>query len=117
MKPLNATLAVKLDPAVTASVVDFGAKQRGFCLRAPVVRNEGAEIGIGEAVAIHHQHRIGAQIRPGEADGAGGAEGPWFGHRHDRLIVVRRSMTVEKIDHRLGPVSQAEHDPLRPEVP
>jgi len=60
---------------------------------------------------------IGMQIRPGKADGTGGAERPWFRYRHDRLIVVRRSMTAEKIDHCLGPVSQAQHDPFCPEVP
>ena len=117
MKPANAALAVELDPAVTAGVVDFGAQQRGLCLGAPVVGDEGAEIGIGKTVAIHHQHRIGAQIRPGEADGAGGAERFRLGHRHHGEIVIRGFVALEKIDHRLRPVSQSEHDPLGAEAP
>ena len=85
----NAALAVELDPAVTAGIVDLGAQQRGFRLGPPMVCDEGAEIGIGKAVAIHHQHRIGAQIRSREADGAGGAERFRLGHRHHSQIVIR----------------------------
>ena len=43
--------------------------------------------------------------------------GSRLGHRHHREIVIRGFVALEKIDHRLRPVSQAEHDALGAEAP
>ena len=54
---------VDLDAAVAAGIVDLDAQQRGFGFGAAVTVDQSTQIGIGETVAIHDQHRIAVQLR------------------------------------------------------
>src|ERR1700691_2651326 len=97
-EPADATSCVKLDTAVTARVIDLGAKQSRFCFGTLVARDEFAQVGAGKTISVHDQHRIRSQTPPGKANGPGGSQRLRLNYCFDRQTVTYRYVAAQKID-------------------
>ena len=107
---MNVAALVDLDAPVTARVVDFSTQYAAARLCGAVVVDESAEIGVGEAVAIHDQYRIASQRTPGKADRACRTERRRLDHCcHFDLAGWGGLLKI--FDDRLRPMTQPEHHP------
>ena len=107
---MNVAALVDFDAPVTARVVDLSAQHAAARLGGAVVVDESAQIGVGETVAIHDQHRIAPQRASGKADRACRAERRRLDHCCNLDLAGWRRL-LKILDDRLRPMTQPEHDP------
>ena len=73
-KSANMAALIEFNPPVAAGIVHFGAQYAADGFGGVVAVDERAQIGVGEAIAVHDQYWIAPQRATGKPDRASSAE-------------------------------------------